>query len=177
MQPEVSVEKKCTKCDKSKPTTEFYTQKKGRNGLRAQCKECDKKETYTYRENHPGHRKKESLKRKLNHGEEIRAKYKAKYQADGTKERQWAKEYKLRRNKWYRELKSELGCERCGLKHPACLHFHHKDPSTKKSCVSNLIASSASKEEILSEIAKCNVLCANCHAILHWEERQKNDLS
>ncbi len=28
-----------------------------------------------------------------------------------------------------------------------------------------------SKERILKEIAKCDVLCRNCHAKLHWEIR------
>lgn len=30
-----------------------------------------------------------------------------------------------------------------------------------------------SRKALLEEMAKCIVLCANCHLIHHWEERQR----
>lgn len=45
------------------------------------------------------------------------------------------------------------------------LDFHHTYHETKVASISSLIANSASKEEIWQEIAKCRLLCANCHAI------------
>lgn len=61
-------------------------------------------------------------------------------------------------------LKVERGCADCGFnRHPAALEFDHL-PGTNKRCkVSALMLSS--RQAILDEIAKCEVVCANCHAI------------
>jgi hypothetical protein len=32
---------------------------------------------------------------------------------------------------WLKEYKSSLNCEKCGENHPACLDFHHINPSEK----------------------------------------------
>jgi hypothetical protein len=69
------------------------------------------------------------------------------------------------------EIKKTLKCEKCGFnKHPAALQFHHKDPKEKEMTIKNL-CNRISKENILEEIKKCQVLCANCHQILHFEEK------
>lgn len=73
--------------------------------------------------------------------------------------------------RWFREYKSSLACIRCGENHPACLDFHHRNPGEKEIMLSRVIADRAwSKERILEEVAKCDVLCANCHRKQHWEE-------
>jgi hypothetical protein len=64
------------------------------------------------------------------------------------------------------------GCARCGHKDLSALDFHHVDPRSKKRNVSTY-APSWSEEELRAEIAKCVVLCANCHRALHAEERRK----
>lgn len=67
-------------------------------------------------------------------------------------------------------LKSSLGCQRCGYnEHPAALDFHHRDPSQKKMGIPNVW--NLSWEKALLEIAKCDLLCSNCHRIHHFEER------
>lgn len=61
-------------------------------------------------------------------------------------------------------LKMESGCVDCGYKqHPAALHFDHIDPATKSFELSN--AKRRGWEKILAEVAKCEVRCANCHAV------------
>lgn len=71
---------------------------------------------------------------------------------------------------WYAEYKATLNCSVCGEGHPACLVFHHRVPSEKDVAVSTAVTQRGwSKERILAEIAKCDVLCANCHRKLHWE--------
>lgn len=68
------------------------------------------------------------------------------------------------------ELKKGLKCEFCGEDHPACLDFHHRDPNEKEFSIANGMMRK-SFEKIKQEIAKCSVLCSNCHRKLHWEER------
>lgn len=91
------------------------------------------------------------------------------------KERQ--AEYKKRRDEeireWFLEMRSTLVCERCGEDHPAVLEFHHSDRTQKDLAVSHAVYTYGwSIERIKEEIAKCEVLCKNCHAIFHWEERE-----
>lgn len=57
--------------------------------------------------------------------------------------------------------------EGCDETHPVALQFHHRDPSIKKFMVNSKTLSSPKKypwKEILLEIAKCDLLCANCHS-------------
>lgn len=78
------------------------------------------------------------------------------------------KEARLALSDWFLELKSRLECSECGEDHPRCLDFHHKDSSTKVLAVSTMVLSGFSKETILDEINKCDVLCSNCHRKEHW---------
>lgn len=62
-------------------------------------------------------------------------------------------------------------CERCGYdKCVGALHFHHRDPSQKDFEISkrNSIRFTKNKELFLQEVDKCDLLCANCHAELHF---------
>lgn len=64
------------------------------------------------------------------------------------------------------------GCVKCGEQHPACLDFHHRNGKTDKLGDIGTLRRFDTKR-MLAEIAKCDVLCANCHRKHHWEERHK----
>lgn len=69
-----------------------------------------------------------------------------------------------------RNYKSNLGCCKCGEKDYACLDFHHI--SDDKEIDVGLAASrNWSIERLAQEIAKCIVICANCHRKLHRDEK------
>lgn len=74
------------------------------------------------------------------------------------KRREFLKEFTRR----YKKL---CGCKNCGIKNPIVLEFDHLDSSTKISTVSQMISDRYSIETVKEEIRKCQVLCANCHAI------------
>jgi hypothetical protein len=70
------------------------------------------------------------------------------------------------------QQKVGLFCKRCGNADIRVLDFHHNDKRSKEASISSMAKRGWSNEHILQEIAKCEVLCSNCHRILHWEERQ-----
>lgn len=69
---------------------------------------------------------------------------------------------------WHLQRKAKLGCSRCPEHHPYCLDYHHKVPAEKSFEISDAVASTMSKDRILLEIAKCELICANCHRKEHW---------
>lgn len=75
---------------------------------------------------------------------------------------------------WWFEFKSKLNCEECGENKHWRLCFHHLDPLEKDTEVSQLISQGKSKQRVLKEISKCKVLCHNCHADVHYYEKETN---
>lgn len=71
-------------------------------------------------------------------------------------------------------MKAILECAYCGENHPATLHFHHRDPEKKDFSLAEAVNYGYSIERIKREIAKCIVLCANCHAKEHYEWAMQN---
>lgn len=65
-------------------------------------------------------------------------------------------------------------CKRCEVSTLplCCYHFHHRDSREKEFEVGQLFGSSGERgmEKIMNELEKCDMLCANCHLITHWEE-------
>lgn len=83
-----------------------------------------------------------------------------------------ARSLRERRSARIAEYKIAQGCTDCGFNaHPAALDFDHRDPSAKTANVSVLVAC-ASWPRIMAEIAKCDVVCANCHRIRTCEAQQ-----
>lgn len=61
-----------------------------------------------------------------------------------------------------REMKAP-GCLKCSEKEPAALDFHHI--KGKDMLISQMRG--RNRDKILEEIAKCVILCANCHRKVH----------
>lgn len=77
---------------------------------------------------------------------------------------------------WFVEQKSKP-CADCGQTyHYACMDFDHRR-GTKAAVVSHLVAQMCSKERILAEIAKCDLVCANCHRVRTYNDRIAKGLS
>lgn len=64
------------------------------------------------------------------------------------------------------DLKRCYGCANCGETDPDVLDFHHLNPDQKRFTVSDMLYR-LTLEELLAEIATCQVLCGNCHRKHH----------
>lgn len=91
--------------------------------------------------------------------------------ADPERQRTFQREWKKQTKDWFFALKRTLRCVSCGFAHPAALQFHHVDG--KDAEVGRMVQQNANRDAIMAEIAKCQVLCANCHAIRHFDEGYK----
>lgn len=96
-----------------------------------------------------------------------------------SKSKKWREENKNYVREKQKELKRKrklesilyLGgkCASCKQEfHPAVFEFHHRDPTTKDKDPSKLL--SYSWKTITEELDKCDLLCANCHRLIHHRE-------
>jgi len=84
---------------------------------------------------------------------------------------EWNTERTLRRRAdlraWVNERKAEHGCADCGESDPSCLDLHHRESADKEMEITDMVTYGHSKENLREEMAKCDVLCANCHRKRH----------
>lgn len=82
------------------------------------------------------------------------------------------------------EYKADRGCNRCPESHQAALDLHHVDPVTKHPRLKRKNSSGSRRTggyawrdlsfaDLHAELAKCEVLCSNCHRKHEWEARQE----
>lgn len=95
--------------------------------------------------------------------------FKSWYGRHAYSERDRLKQSKLAKRKWLVEYKVARKCERCGEDHPACLEFHHLNSDDKDIDLGRAVVAGWSIARMLEEIAKCILLCANCHRKLHYD--------
>lgn len=68
---------------------------------------------------------------------------------------------------WLYELKRGSGCENCEESDPRCLVFHHGG-AEKSASIAKMVANGQDRTRIRSEVARCEVWCANCHRKEHF---------
>lgn len=84
--------------------------------------------------------------------------------------RKWKHEMDQKRAEKLLDYKQAKGCKECGESRPWMLDCHHRDPATKTGNVASM-ARQYSWDRVLKELEKCDILCRNCHADLHWREK------
>lgn len=72
---------------------------------------------------------------------------------------------------WVAELKSKP-CMDCGFQFkPWQMDFDHRDHLMKSMEISKMIVRCMPKERIVAEVAKCDLVCANCHRDRTYQQR------
>jgi hypothetical protein len=136
------MDKTCIKCGETKGPDDFYR-------MRNWCKECVKEYNRTY---HVKRMKDPRQRREF-------LEYQKTYQAS------WGRQHRNERFKWLDEAKAKP-CMDCHLSFPPeCMDFDHRDPKTKLFNISQAAVSGRSVASVRAEMAKCDLVCANCHRI------------
>lgn len=90
---------------------------------------------------------------------------KAWYEANKTKRIAQIQADKIKKRDYVREHKESRGCMDCSGKFPYyMLDLDHRPDEEKTADVSFLVKKGAGLKRIKEEIAKCDVVCKNCHA-------------
>jgi hypothetical protein len=68
---------------------------------------------------------------------------------------------------WVEGYKAARACSRCGFSDFRALDFHHRPGEEKRFNVGDAVRVGLGLAEIQAEVAKCDLVCANCHRIEH----------
>jgi hypothetical protein len=125
--------KRCCTCHEDRPRTDFNVRAAAADGLQSRCRDCSR---HWYVANRDAHRAK----------------------------------VRLRSTAVKKEYKRRIGdhllahpCVDCGEADVRVLDFDHLDASTKRSDIAKMVNAGGRWSDIVLEMAKCEVRCANCH--------------
>jgi hypothetical protein len=127
----------CNACKQLLSVAEFNYKHRDRGVFQHRCKRCQSR----YAREHYQRNTASYLKRIAKNNQRIREK---------------------NRQRLHNYLSTER-CLDCGIQDLAVLEFDHRDPLLKEYDVSALVGAAFSWSTVLREIAKCDVVCANCH--------------
>jgi hypothetical protein len=87
-----------------------------------------------------------------------------------------SRDIERKREYWRRQARMldcirQVPCMDCGRRFPPCaMDFDHRDPGSKRSAVMRMIGR-AGTARILDEVARCDIVCANCHRLRTFQRR------
>ena len=129
--------KRCPRCGETKPNSEFHRNRTRRDGLQIYCRLCRASIDHERYERHVGH--------EVARGSPLRS--------------------EQGRGKWLTSLKAGRPCADCGRIYPhQVMQWDHR-PGFEKLGEISVDFWGRTREEVLAEIAKCDLVCANCHAL------------
>lgn len=129
--------KTCCDCDQQLPLDNFSFKDKARGKLQSRCKSCYNAYNRQY---YAGGEKTKQKARTIANAKSMRARY--------------------------QDWKSTQSCKVCGEGAAECLDLHHINPAEKDDALQRIV-SFGSWRRVEEEIAKCIVVCANCHRKIH----------
>ncbi len=175
----------CNTCGQTKPLEEFYKHPTASGGLCYACKVCMRRYSKAYTTQHPPDKRnaeeRRAARKKYNDSERGKA-YNRAYQKTHRKTpraiqraREKTRLAVAKNKEWINELKLQKGCVDCGYKtHPHALDFDHLPGHTKSFEISR--SKVRSQQQLLAEISKCELVCANCHRIRTSARRREAEI-
>lgn len=128
--------KKCNKCLNDKCETEFSYKNKSKGKRSTICNECQRE-------------------------------YKNKWYHGDTNNKELFKETRKKTKDALRTkmicFLEDKECVDCGEKDIVTFEFDHRDTNDKKHSISKMIGDCFSWDNIMDEVNKCDIRCANCH--------------
>lgn len=141
--------KKCTKCQDSKPFSEFERRHENKNKYHSWCKDCRREYFREYNKKHKERRDKQQKQHYYDHKEQLSKRRREKYYADRSPR---VARYEVEKAVKSGDLKIPPECESCG--HQKKLEGHHEDYSKPLDII---------------------WLCMSCHRIVHAKKRRETD--
>jgi len=95
------------------------------------------------------------------------------YQSNADKRRAQVRLRRKQTREKLQKIKAEGSCVVCGLSGQIAtwaLDYHHINHDDKVASISYLVGNGYSWKRIEKEIAKCQLICSNCHRIKHYKE-------
>lgn len=190
--------KRCVVCKLTKSLNNFNENRAFKDGLQGTCRECQKKYRDSNRlkpintEISELYCNKCSLIKSINNFKisktsprgydywcnDCRKLYRKRfYKINANKISEQSRKKRQERVEWFQTLKRDIPCKDCGkIYEPYCMDFDHIKGQKIKS-VSRMVLEKASKEKILEEIKKCELVCILCHNYrthIRIKEKSKN---
>ncbi|MCW4027877.1 MAG: hypothetical protein NWE76_10395, partial [Candidatus Bathyarchaeota archaeon] len=169
--------KTCTKCNQTKELSGFAKHKATSDGLQTCCRECQRK----YRERYKQRPKPKAAELTCARCKKAQpSSCFNKMPSSPTGYHAWCRDcknsydreemdpgrFRKKRRKslvWLRGLKAGIPCKDCGtLYEPSCMDYDHVK-GTKFKAVTRMVLDNYSKERVLEEIEKCELVCLLCH--------------
>lgn len=86
-----------------------------------------------------------------------------------------AKQRREELKKYIEDVKKAGCCIKCNNPDYRVLEFHHREPDKKKFSIVQAVHNRYSLPALIREIEKCNLMCANCHRIEHFNDGDELD--
>lgn len=135
--------KRCPKCSELKPLSLFNKCTKAGDGVQGYCQSCM---NLLSKDDYHAYRKDSSRTRQKQNNENLREKINA--------------------------LKSNPCTDCGGIFHPICMDFDHLPQFHKEYPIAEMVRRRMAWATIMSEIAKCELVCANCHRFRTFTRRE-----
>lgn len=164
--------KHCGGCGQDLPLSSFWKNRAMSDGLQRECKNCLRSRQKKYYQTPEGkeHRRKRNATASARAARKRYAASAKGREAANKATRKFAAQLRKEARALLRAAK-DVPCADCGDKfHFAAMDFDHVR-GEKKGCLSTMASKITTLDTLLEEMAKCEVVCANCHRVRTYHRK------